>query len=140
MYLFSLHHFLDPLHRSNDHRDLMRKHFLEYFVGNPYREGKIQILKHYSHAKYVLEKLNENEGVEMCWKLQLSLSFFGTHWSLCHLSTDVHTSKYVLIFFLTKTKGIIGVWTPVRKIEDNSFGLKLPVCVHLSKLMHWDEA
>lgn len=41
-YLFSLHHFLDPLHRSNDHRDLMRKHFLEYFVGNPYREQKIK--------------------------------------------------------------------------------------------------
>lgn len=61
LYLFSPHHFLDPLRRSNDHRDQTKKHFLEYFVENPYIEEKIQILNYYSHAKYVLEKLDEKK-------------------------------------------------------------------------------
>lgn len=73
----------------------MKKYFLEYFVENPYTEGKINILNHYSHAKYVLGKLESKRLVE-----KSSPPFPGAHGARCPLPTVMHTEEtHALIFF-----------------------------------------
>lgn len=90
----------------------MKKYFLEYFVENPYTEGKINILNHYSHAKYKLGKSESKHLVE-----KLSPPFSGIHGALCPLPTVVHTEETHALFFSNKNQREIGVWTVVGMIS-----------------------
>lgn len=134
----SLSHYTDPMIIEIWFKK--KKHFLEYLIKNPYIEGKINILNHCSHAKYVLEKVDEKK---MSWNLLKTSVKSSLLWNAQTSLPPLHWCAYVEIrfdFFLTRTRAIIGVWTIVGKIEDNSFGTKSPVCVHFSKLVHWDRA
>lgn len=72
----------------------MKKYFLEYFAENPYTGGKINILNHYSHAKYVLGKSESKRFVE-----KLSPPFFGIYRALCPLYCRAHIRNTCFDFF-----------------------------------------